>query len=148
MAPDPNFLSQVLSLQKLLQSTRDSYNNTYTRQISNAGSSNTQLSGLEANLVQLRAKLASLRKISDTYDREYLDRMTDKPLNSFWRLRGVSTLQDWVLIVFFFIYGIISLTLVVMVVMLGKSPVFNGFMLLAVSIILGIMIMGVIVRFA
>lgn len=74
--------------------------------------------------------------------------MTDKPLNSFWRLRGVSTLQDWVLIVFFFIYGIISLTLVVMVVMLGKSPVFNGFMLLAVSIILGIMIMGVIVRFA
>jgi hypothetical protein len=148
MAPDPNFLSQVLSLQKLLQSTRDSYNNTYTRQISNAGSSNTQLSGLEANLVQLRAKLASLRKISDTYDREYLDRMTDKPLNSFWRLRGVSTLQDWVLMLFFFIYGIISLTLVVMVVMLGKSPVFNGFMLLAVSIILGIMIMGVIVRFA
>lgn len=148
MAPDPNFLSQVLSLQKLLESTRDSYNNTYTRQISSAGSSNMQLSGLQENLVQLRAKLASVRKISDTYDREYLDRMADKPLNSFWRLRGVSTLQDWVLLVFFFIYGIITLTLVVMVVMFSKAPVFNGVMLLGTALALGIMITGVIVRFA
>ena len=148
MAPDPNFLSQVLSLQKLLQSTRDSYNNTYMRQISSAGSSNMQLSGLQENLVQLRAKLASVRKISDTYDREYLDRMADKPLNSFWRLRGVSTLQDWVLLVFFFIYGIITLTLVVMVVMFSKAPVFNGVMLLGTALALGIMITGVIVRFA
>jgi hypothetical protein len=148
MAPDPNFLSQVLSLQKLLESTRDSYNNTYTRQISSAGSSNMQLSGLQENLVQLRAKLASVRKISDTYDREYLDRMADKPLNSFWRLRGVSTLQDGVLLVFFFIYGIITLTLVVMVVMFSKAPVFNGVMLLGTALALGIMITGVIVRFA
>jgi len=107
-----------------------------------------QLSGLQENLVQLRAKLASVRKISDTYDREYLDRMADKPLNSFWRLRGVSTLQDWVLLVFFFIYGIITLTLVVMVVMFSKAPVFNGVMLLGTALALGIMITGVIVRFA
>ena len=148
MAPDPNFLSQVLSLQKLLQSTTDSYNNTYTRQVSNAGSSNAQLTGLEGNLVQLRAKLANVRKISDTYDREYLDRLTDKPLNSFWRLRGVSTLQDWVLLVFFLIYGIICLTLVLMVFMFSRAPLFNGVMLLGASFSLGIMIVGVIVRFA
>jgi hypothetical protein len=148
MAPDPNFLSQVLSLQKLLQSTRDTYNNTYVTQLSNSGSSNVQLTGLEQTLVQLRAKLANVRKISDTYDREYLDRLADKPLNSFWRLRGVSTLQDWVLLIFFFIYGIISLSLVVGVVMFSSAPLFNGVMLLGASFSLAIMIVGVIVRFA
>jgi hypothetical protein len=148
MAPDPNFLSQVLSLQKLLESTRDTYNNTYSTQLSNSGSSNVQLTGLEQTLVQLRAKLANVRKISDTYDREYLDRLADKPLNSFWRLRGVSTLQDWVLLIFFLIYGIISLSLVVAVVMFSSAPVFNGVMLLGASFSIAVMIVGVIVRFA
>jgi hypothetical protein len=145
---DPTFLAQVLTLQKLLESTKDMYRNTYSTQISNAGSSTAQLSGLEETLVQLRAKLESVRKISDTYDREYLDRSADKPLNSFWRLRGISTLQDWVLFIFFLIYGIISITLVILTTMFSRPALFNGIMLLATSFILGIMIVAVIVRFA
>jgi len=96
----------------------------------------------------LKARLANVKKISDTYDREYQDRVVDKPLSGFWRSRGVTTLQDWVLFFFFVIYAVLSLFFTGVAFTTSTNPIFNSFMILATSFSLGVMITAVIVRFA
>jgi len=88
-----------------------------------------------------------MNTVSDTYDREYLDRVSDKPITGFWQARGVSTLQDWVLFFFFTIYGIISLGLFFLVISMSDSPVYAGGMIAISSIGIGIMITAVLIRF-
>jgi len=148
MAPDPTFTSQLISAQTMLQSVNDVFTNTYSTQISNSASSSTQLAGLQQNVTMLKARLANVKKISDTYDREYQDRVVDKPLSGFWRSRGVTTLQDWVLFFFFVIYAVLSLFFAGIAFTSSPNGIFNGFMVLATSFSLGVMITAVIVRFA
>lgn len=158
MPADTTFTSQVNGALELLQSANDTFTNTYSTQVSNSASSDEQVKSLQASVKTLKAKLANIKKVSDTYDREYLDRVSVTPIGGFWRTRGVSTLQDWVLLIFFSIYGILSLGFAVSVFMnssMGqyrtntrRTPLFNALMVLGAAFSMGIMITGVLVRFA
>jgi hypothetical protein len=109
----------------------------------------SQLSTLNQQINALKGKLANVKNISDTYDREYQDRLVDKPLSGFWRARGIITLQDWVLFFFFVVYGIIALTLTFLA--FGSSStngVFNGVVVGATAFCFGVMISATIMRFA
>lgn len=143
-----NFITQTTATQRMLESVNDMYTNRYSRLESNSGGANSQMNSLQNNVVALKAKLANLKKVSDTYDREYMDRMMDKPLGGFWRSRGVSTLQDWVLLIFFTLYALISLGLTALTAFNTYNPAVNCLLILLTSFVLGIMIVAVLVRFA
>jgi len=123
------------------------FTNTYMTQVSNWGSLSTQSTGLDDQVITLKAKLAKVKSISDTYDREYLDRMSDKK-SSFLHSWGISTLQDWVLLIFFILYTIISLGLVAIVYMTSRYSVFGAFFVAISAVTVGTLIVATIVRFA
>jgi hypothetical protein len=141
------FIQEATSMDRLLTEVNDMYTNTYSRQVSGSGNSHTQLGELDNEVVSLRAKLERLKTVSDTYDREYLDRMEEKPLGGFWRSRGVSTLQDWVLLSFFVIYTFITIGLIILAVMNTTYPLMYVVFISLISFVMGIMISAVLVRF-
>jgi hypothetical protein len=143
-----NFITQTTATQRVLESVNDMYTNRYSTLASNSGGANSQMNSLQNNVLALKAKLSNLKKVSDTYDREYMDRMTDKPLGGFWRSRGVSTLQDWVLLIFFTLYALICLGLTALAAFNTYNPAVNCLLILLTSFVLGIMIVAVLVRFA
>lgn len=141
------FIEQATSIDRLLTEVNDLYTNTYSRQVRGSGNSHTQLGELGNEVVSLKAKLERLKTVSDTYDREYLDRMEEKPLGGFWRSRGVSTLQDWVLLSFFVIYTFITIGLIILAVMNVTYPLMYVVFISLISFVMGIMIAAVLVRF-
>ena len=140
------FIEQATTINRLLTAVDDLYTN-YSRQVSGSGNSHTQLGELGNEVVSLKAKLERLKTVSDTYDREYLDRMEEKPLGGFWRSRGVSTLQDWVLLSFFVIYTFITIGLIILAVMNVTYPLMYVVFISLISFVMGIMIAAVLVRF-
>jgi hypothetical protein len=142
------FIAQVIAGQNLLSSVKSTFDNKYSTQVSNGGSLTIQSSNLDNQVLTLKAKLAKAKKISDTYDREYLDRMASSPSSSFWRSRGVSTLQDWVLLIFFSLYSFIAIGLVFIVFMMSDSPIFGTLITAGMGLAIGTMIVALIVRFA
>jgi hypothetical protein len=142
-----DFIARITSTQATLESVKDTFTNTYMTQVSNGGSLSSQSTGLDDQVITLKAKLAKVKSISDTYDREYLDRMSDKK-SSFLRSRGISTLQDWVLLIFFILYTIISLGLVAIVYMTSRYSVFGAFFVAISAVTVGTLIVATIVRFA
>ena len=141
------FIQQVTTIDRLLTEVNDMYTNTYSRQVSGSGNSHTQLGELDNEVVSLKAKLERLKTVSDTYDREYLDRMEEKPLGGFWISRGVSTLQDWVLLSFFALYTFITIGLIILAVMNVTYPLMYVVFISLISFVTGIMIAAVLVRF-
>jgi hypothetical protein len=141
------FIQQVTTVDRLLTEANDLYTNTYSRQVSGSGNSHTQLGELDNEVVSLKAKLERLKTVSDTYDREYLDRMEEKPLGGFWISRGVSTLQDWVLLSFFALYTFITIGLIILAVMNTTYPLMYVVFISLISFVTGIMIAAVLVRF-
>ena len=136
------------TLTSTLNSIKDRYDR-YNELKQSSGTSTNQNMQLQDTLKILKSKLANVKRVADTYDREYLDRVVDKPLSGFWQSRGVSTLQDWILLLFFFMYTIISVGLVFLVITAAdRSALFNGFMILSFAFSLGVMLTVVIVRFA
>jgi hypothetical protein len=73
--------------------------------------------------------------------------MEEKPLGGFWRSRGVSTLQDWVLLSFFVIYTFITIGLIILAVMNVTYPLMYVVFISLISFVMGIMIAAVLVRF-
>ena len=142
-----DFIAKITSTQAVLQSVNDLFTNKYMTQLSNGESLSTQSTGLDDEVISLKAKLARVQSISDTYDREYLDRMPDKKRGFFHSL-GISTLQDWVLLIFFILYTIISLGLVAIVFMTSRYSVFGAFFVAISAVTVGTLITAMIVRFA
>ena len=70
------FIEQATSIDRLLTEVNDMYTD-YSRQVRGSGNSHTQLGELGNEVVSLKAKLERLKTVSDTYDREYLDRMEE-----------------------------------------------------------------------
>lgn len=142
------FIQQATSIDRLLTEVNDMYTNTYSTQVSGSvANSQVQLGELDNEVISLKAKLERLKTVSDTYDREYLDRMEEKPLGGFWRSRGVSTLQDWVLLSFFVLYTFITIGLIVLAVMNVTYPLIYVVFISLISFVTGIMIAAVLVRF-
>jgi ribosome-binding ATPase YchF (GTP1/OBG family) len=98
MADPPTIQKEVIL--KMLDSVKDRFSR-YDELRQRSATSIDQNDELNNTIVNLKSKLANIKTAADTYDREYLDRMADKPLSGFARSRGISTLQDWVLLLFF-----------------------------------------------
>jgi hypothetical protein len=73
--------------------------------------------------------------------------MEEKPLGGFWISRGVSTLQDWVLLSFFALYTFITIGLIILAVMNTTYPLMYVVFISLISFVMGIMIAAVLVRF-
>jgi hypothetical protein len=146
-----DFIGKITSTLATLQAVNDMFINEYMTQVSNGGSLSNQSNGLDDQVLTLKAKLAKVKSISDTYDREYLDRMSEKKSGrqtTFWGSWGVSTLQDWVLLIFFVLYTIISLGLIAIVFMTSRYSVFGAFFVAVSMVTIGTLIVATIVRFA
>lgn len=106
-----------------------------------------QKSELQTQVTSLNAKLATINKTGDTYDREFLDRSPTNTKRGFFNRNGISTLQDWLLFMFFISYVIICITILVFTVMASRYKVYAGCMVFIISIIFGVMMSAVIMRF-
>jgi hypothetical protein len=106
-----------------------------------------QRNELRDAVAALDTKIQLKNTAISTHEREYLDRKAVENPFTFWRLRGVSTLQDWVLFVFFTVYGVLCLT-ALLVTLVSQYPVYNFIIVLLSSVTIGIMITATIVRFA
>jgi len=105
----------------------------------------TQNDALQSEVQLLKAKLANVKKVSDTYDREFLDRSAKKPAFGFWQSRGVNTLQDWIFLIFFVIYAVVCILIFGAV---AQQTILGGALVLIVSVVIGIMMSLVIMLFA
>jgi len=133
--------------EKLTQVT-DIYTNRYLTLQSNGNSVIVaQKKKLEETLARMTSQLQEKNHIIETYDREYLDRKIHDTPFTFWRLRGFSTLQDWVLFIFFFIYALICLALLT-VTLYTPNKLYNFVIILITSFSIGVILVGTIVRFA
>ena len=148
MPADTQFVAAVTSAQEMLQRTSDLYNNKYKTLVGNQGTAGAQVNSLQNQVIALNAKLENVKTLSDTYDREFLDRTSGKNPIGFWQSRGLSTLQDWVLFFFYLVYGLITLGILLLVITFSNTALYSGFMVLALSVILGVMMTAVIIRFA
>lgn len=95
----------------------------------------------------MQKKINAKNDIIATYDRELQDRNAVSTPYTFWRVRGVSTLQDWVLFTFFSVYGAICLFLLFLSTR-SEYAAYNFVVMLLCSFSLGVVIVGTIVRFA
>ena len=142
---DPSFPARFTATQDMLNTTSQNMFTQYSQIQAASKSLVTQSTGLQSEVQSLKAKLANVKKVSDTYDREFLDRSAVKVPFGFWQSRGVSTLQDWVFFLFFISYAVICMC--IFAVAVQKSAVAASLVVI-VSIILGIMMSLVIVMFA
>jgi hypothetical protein len=130
-----------------LASITSLYNDKYLTLVSAVGRYSEDRAKLQDTIDSLDTKIKLKNITLSTYDREFLDRRASEQPYTFWRLRGVSTLQDWVLFVFFVIYGIICAT-ALLITLISQYPVYNFCLVLLSSVAIGIMITATIVRFA
>jgi hypothetical protein len=103
---------------------------------------------LQEEVRLLEAKHASLQAAADTYDREFLDRGGKTPPSTFWTRRGFQTFHDWLLGALFLIYALVSLGLLSYVLLYSKKKIQGGATVLVTAVILGVIMVGVISRFA
>jgi len=150
MPADTQFVADVTSAQGMLQTASDLHRNQYSTLLENQGGAGAvaQANSLQNQVVALNAKLENVKTLSDTYDREFLDRTSGKNPIGFWQSRGISTLQDWVLLFFYLVYGLVTLAILLLVITFSDTALYSGFMVLALSVILGVMMTAVIIRFA
>ena len=142
---DPSFPARYAATLSMLNTTSQNMFTQYSQIQSASQSLVAQSTGLQVEVQGLQAKLANVKKVSDTYDREFLDRSGAKAPFGFWQSRGVNTLQDWVFVLFFISYSIVCLCVIVAV---GQQSFGGGILVTIVSVIVGIMMSLVIVMFA
>lgn len=123
------------------------YTDKYLTLGSSQGIYTAQKKKLQDTLHSIEKQIDAKSDVISTYDRELQDRMAVVTPYTFWRLRGLSTLQDWVLFSFFFIYGLICLSIVILAFR-TEYPAYNIVVTLLFSGSFAVILMGTIVRFA
>jgi hypothetical protein len=114
-----------------------------------SGVFDSQISELETKRRSLENKLKSLEDVTNTYDREYLDRLEGgESAPSFWRARGLNTTADWALAVLYFAYFFVVVVVFVYVATYSTKKVFGSLMVLVFGFIGTMMITAFLVRFA
>ena len=144
---DQPFPARYTTALNMLNTTTTNLYNQYESAQTIGGTLLKQNSELQTQVTSLHAKLATIKKSADTYDREFLDRSPTKTKRSFFNRNGVNTLQDWLIFMFFVSYTFISLTILVFTVMASRYKLYAGFIVCILSIIFGVMMSGVIMRF-
>jgi hypothetical protein len=144
---DTTFPARFTMAKNMLNTTTTDVFQQYIGLQQSSSSLTNQNKKLTAELTELKAKLAGIQKQNETYDREFLDRSAGKNNTGVFRRNGITTLQDWILFLFFVGYALICIIVLVYYVM--NAP-FNGYYLLmgiTICTIFGIMMSAVIIRF-
>jgi len=144
---DTTFPARFTTTKNMLNTTTTDIFQQYVALQRSSSSLTGQSNTLSAELTQMKAKLAGIQKQNETYDREFLDRSAGKKNFGIFRRNGITTLQDWVLFLFFVGYALICIILLLYYVMNAQ---FNGYSLLmgiTICTIFGIMMSAVIIRF-
>ena len=144
---DQTFPARYTTALNMLNTTTTNLYSQYVSAQTTGASLTKQNSELQAQVTNLNAKLATIKKTGDTYDREFLDRSPTNTKRGFFNRNGVNTLQDWLLFMFFVSYVIISLTVLIFTVMASRYKLYAGCMVVIVSIVFGVMMSAVIMRF-
>jgi len=120
----------------------------YTATQNTSASLIAQNNDLQLKVNALKAKLKAVKTAVDTYDREFVDRSAGKRTRSYFQQHGLHTLQDWLLFLFFVFYAFICVSLFGVVVYYANNKMSAGIKVVLFSFILGVMIAGMITRFA
>jgi hypothetical protein len=146
---DAEFAAQKTLVTTMLSNSQGQFD-AYQQMKTAQASSIRQREELENEKNRLQAELANARKGAEAYDREFLDRTRagmDKPSRT--ATYGISTLQDWVLFLFYISYAAATLALAGFIGMRAQSNKIVGVVgVLLGSAFLGILFSMVIVRFA
>ena len=138
--------ARLAVLNSVVTQTLPTLQTQYTQTVRASATLGDQNSGLQDQVRRLEAKHASLEKVADTYDREFLDR--PRVASTFWTRRGFQTFQDWLLGAFFLVYAIVCLGLLGYTLLYSTKKLQGAALVVAVSVVLGVMMTGVISRFA
>ena len=144
---DASFPARLTTTTNMLNNTLPNLFNQYQTMLRNSASLTTQNNGLQTQVNSLRSKLADIKKISDTYDREFLDRIAGTK-RGFFEAFGVSTMQDWLLLIFFGLYGLICLSLLGFVLVKSTQKIQSALAVIVFSVFIGILLTGIIMKFA
>lgn len=146
---DAEFAAQKTLVTTMLSNSQGQFD-AYQQMKAAQSSSIRQRDELENEKNRLQSELANARKGAEAYDREFLDRTRagmDKPSRT--ATYGISTLQDWVLFLFYISYAAATLALAIFIGMRAQSNKIVGVVgVLLGSAFLGILFSLVIVRFA
>lgn len=144
---DTTFPARYTTALNMLNNTATNIFQQYTTVQKSSISITNQSDGLNAELIGLQSKLKNIEKQSETYDREFLDRSAGKSNHNVFRRNGITTLQDWLLFIFFIAYAVISLSIIIYIISVSTSKLYVGIMGIALSVVFGVMMSGVIIRF-
>ena len=139
---------QKTAASALLTSISDTYTNRYTTDVGGSESSVQQNNQLQTQLNALEVTLAKVNTLSETYEREFLDRTAGKKIGGFFSSRGVNNLQDWVLLIFYTVYVLVSLGICGLALFASRSPLISVAMVISASLLIGVMMTAMILRFA
>ena len=144
---DTTFPARYTTTKGMLDTTATNLFQQYTAGQTASASLMSQSSVLKAELDSLNTKLANIKKAGDTYDREFIDRSAGKNNMGFFRRRGITTLQDWLLFFFFLSYAIICIMVIVYSTAMSTQKALTFGMTLSLSLIVGVMMSAVVMRF-
>lgn len=145
---DQSFPARYTTAVNMLNTTTTNLFQQYVATQAASTSLTSQNSSLQAEVTSLNAKLVNIKKVGDTYEREFLDRSATPEKRGIFNRNGITTLQDWLLFMFFILYGIICLTLIVFTVYVSREKLYAGTMVFTITFVLGIMIAAIVMRFA
>jgi hypothetical protein len=132
----------------MLNNTATNLNQQYTLQVSNSTALTKQNESIQSEVANLKAKLASVNMASDTYDREFLDRTSIASPRTIFQRIGITTFQDWMILMFYVGYAILSLGFIVAAIIASQQKALAGISSLVLSIMVGMLITGIILRFS
>ena len=95
----------------------------------------------------MKLELAKMKNTTEVHDREYMDLAQSGEKPNIWQRNGLATLQDWVLFLFFTVYGLFVLGLLIAVGMSGKNIIMGFVSIILGSLVFGIMISTIIMRY-
>ena len=144
---DSSFPARYTTTKSMLDTTATNLFNQYEASLRVSSSLTQQSSVLQANLNSLNTKLTNIKKTADTYDREFIDRSAGKNNIGFFRKRGISTLQDWLLFFFFLSYAVICITIIIYSTAMSTQKIMTFGMTASASLVFGVMMSAVIMRF-
>lgn len=143
---DSSFPARLTTTTSMLNNTLPALYDSYAKQITNSSSLIQQKDSLQSSVKSLQVKKKDIDTSSDTYHREFLDRITGTTRGFFQRF-GISTLQDWLILILYVLYGSICIIVFIIAVVASPQKILAGFAILSTSIFIGIMITGIIIRY-
>jgi len=142
---DPSFPARLTTTTSMLNNTLPGLYSSYEAKIKNSSSLIQQKDSLQSTVKSLEAKKKDIITSSDTYHREFLDRSAGS--RGFFQRFGISTLQDWLIVILYVLYGIICITVFIIAVKASPQKLLAGVTILCVSVFFGLMMTGLILRF-